>query len=441
MSLFLISSCSDPATVGIELAPGNNQIGVVFEEFELSAEVVLVDSFNTTNQIVLVVGEEEDDFFGKTSGQAYTRLSFDPNTPLPKEDALLDSVFFFMNVRSIDGNKLDEAKYYSVHKLTEQIQDTIYYNFDKLSYEESPIASGEIIFGEKSDTLVSLKVTPEFAEELFTEIKDGLYFNDIFVFRDYIPGVVIKGREGDNTTIGLGLGTGTGLISYYHYEGDTAAKAYSITASVRLSNGSISAARGFSSIQSNRSGTPTQVVTETNKSYNVGPLVGMKSGLGMTIKLDTSPFDAFLDTLSGVTFNQVILELGEIEEQAESQKPPVGITMYFTDSRNEILETSTGARLSVQVDGAPQVLINEDGSETPSTANPAALIYNAESKTYSQFITSYVNALFRNQLTRKDWLLYADLPASNGDDFKKSLKQFVVDKNKIKVKVIYSKTR
>lgn len=74
---FLNYSCSDPATVGLELAPGNNQIGVFFQEFDLPAKVVLLDSFNTTNQGVLIVGEEEDPFFGKTSGIGFSRMYID----------------------------------------------------------------------------------------------------------------------------------------------------------------------------------------------------------------------------------------------------------------------------------------------------------------------------------------------------------------------------
>jgi hypothetical protein len=442
LSLFLISSCSDPATVGIELAPGNNQIGVVFEEFELPAQVVLLDSFNTTNQLILVVGEEEDDFFGKTSGTGYSRLSFDQNASLPDPDALLDSIFFNLNVRSISGSDLDQAKFYTIHKLKEQILDTLYYNFDELAYEEMPLASGEIIFGEKSDTLARLQVTPEFAEELFTDLKDGLFFRDLFVFRNYFPGIVIKGREGDNTSIGVALGTGTGILAYYHNEGDTTSKAYNISASVKLSGGSFAAARSFSGIKSDRSGTPTQVVTETKKAYDVGPLVGMKAGLGMVIKINTSPFDAFLDTLSGVTFNQVALELGEIEQQAETQNVPATMAIYFTNLNNEILTSSTGIPLSVQSDGFPQVTTDENGENIPSTNSPAALVYDSESRIYSQLITSHVNALFRGQLTRKDWLIYGGFSSNAGTDvFKKSLDQFVVDQNKIKVKVIYSRSR
>lgn len=421
--------------MGIELAPGNNQIGVVFEEFELPATVVLLDSFNTTNQSVLVVGEEEDDFFGKTSATGYSRLSFDSSGELPEPDALLDSVFFRLNVRVISGTDLDKGKAYSVHKLTEQILDTIYYNYDELQYEESPFASGEIIFGEKTDTIVSLPVTPEFAEQLFTDLQDGLYFRDPFIFRSYFPGIAIKGREGDNSSIGVGLGTSTGIVTYYHYDGDTISKNYNISASVRLSGtAGIAAARNFSGIESDRSGTPTQVVTDSHTSYDIGPLVGIKSGIGMVIKLDTSPFDEFLDTLGGVTFNQVMLEIGEIEDRADTEKVPSNIAMYFTDSKNEVLTSSDGTELKVQADGYPQVVINDNGDEIPSTSYPAGLFYDPEERVYSELITSHVNALFRGTLTRKDWLIY-------GTDLEQSLSQFVVNNNKIKVKVIYSKSR
>ncbi|SFT78768.1 protein of unknown function [Algoriphagus locisalis] len=418
----------------MELAPGNNQIGVVFEEFELPASVVLLDSFNTTNQAVLVVGEEEDDFFGKTSGTGYSRLSYNANSNFPKEDAVLDSVLFRLNVRVISGTDLDQGKAYSVHKLTENILDTAYYNYDELLYEETPFASTEVVFGEETDTLVSFPVNQEFAEELFADLKDSVFFQDPFVFRDYFPGIALKGRAGDNASIGVGLGTSTGITAYYHYEGDTVSSTYSLLTSVSLSGGGSAAARNFSGIKSDRSGTPTQVVTESNQAYDVGSLVGIKSGMRMAIKLDTSPLDEFLDTLSGVTFNQVLLEIGELEPQDETERLPANIRMFFTDSNNEVLTSSDGTELTVQADGFPQVQLDEDGDEIPSTSNPATLFYDSEERVYSELITSHVNAIFRGKLTRRDWLIY-------GIDSKQSLSQLVVNTNRIKVKVIYSRSR
>ena len=370
------------------------------------------------------MGEEADDFFGKTSGTGYSRMYINSSATRPDLDAILDSVYFDLNILNVDGTNLDEPKYFSIHKLTEPILDTLYYNFDELSYEATPFSSGEILFGEATDSLVTFPVQQEFADDLFSRMQLGLEFNDLFTFRDYFPGIAVKAREGDNSSIGVGVGSSTGMKFYYHYDGDTSSTVYNITTA---------SSRSFNGVKSDRSGTPTAIVTETKTAYDIGQLVGIKSNLGMVIKLDTSPFEAFLDTLSGVTFNQVLLELGEIEPRAETESVPANITIYFTDSSNEILTTSTGTPLTVQLDGFPQVITNENGDKTPSTNNPAALIYDSEAREYGELITSHVNALFRGNLTRKDWLLY------NSDS--KSFSQFVVNKNKIRVKVIYSKSR
>lgn len=434
-SLFLISSCSDPAVVGIELAPGNNQIGVFFQEFELPAEVVLLDSFNTTNQGLLVVGNEEDSFFGKTEGIGYSRLYIDATKDRPRADAILDSVFFSLDVVSVNGSDLDEPKYYSVHQLEDPILDTVYYNYDELLFKPTPFSSSEIVFGDIKDTTANFPVNDSFAIELFGKMQSGNEFSDLFSFRKYLPGIAIKAREGDNTTAGVSLGFNTGLFFYYHYLGDTVSILYDITTA---------SSRSFNGVKSDRSGTPTQIVTEKGKSYDVGPLVGMKANLGMVIKLDTSPLDAFLDSLTGVTFNQADLVIGEIEPLSEGQTPLPWLTAYFTDNKNEVISRPSDSQpLTVQADGQPQVDFDSEGNEQPSFIAPAVAAYDTEKKIYLMPITSHLNALLREKIVRKDWLLYADTPYqdSPGDDFKRSFRQFLVDKNKIKVMVIFSKTR
>ncbi len=434
LSLIISSSCSDPASVGIELTPGNNQIGVSFVDFVLPAEVVLLDSFNTTNQSVLVVGEEVDSYFGKTSGTGFSRLYIDQADERPGLYATLDSIFFKLDVVSVNGQNLDEPKFYSIHKLTEPLLDTLYYNFNSLAYDAVPFSSSEVDFGETKDTTLTFQIEEAFAVEIFEKMKSGDEFKDLFNFRDYFPGIAVRAREGDNTTIGVNLGFNTGIFTYYHNEGDTVSKLYEITTA---------SSRSFNGVVSDRSGTPTGIVTEKSKSYNTGDLVGFKSNLGLTIRIDTSPFDAFLDTLSGVTFNNAIFEVGDINEVPEGQNPPAFFVMYFTDDTNQILYRSSDKQpLTVQRDGQPQTeVVNEDGTEEPVIRAPAIASYVEETGKYTVPITSHINALFRNELLRKDWLLYANTPDLSGDDFKKSFKQMVVNKGKIKVRVIYSKTR
>ncbi len=438
ISIPLISSCSDPASVGLELAPGNNQIGVFYEEFVLDAQLVLLDSFNTVNAVnsaVLVVGNESDPYFGKTDATGFSRLYIDATKDRPTDEAILDSMFFNMDVVSVNGADLENPKRYRVHKLTEPILDTLYYNFDALAFQADAFAEGEITFGEDiRDTVMRLSVTEEFQEELFGKITDEFEFQTLFSFRNYFPGIAIKATEGDNTTIGTVLGANTGIATYYHYAGDTVSQRYDINTS---------SSRSFNGVKSDRSGTPTEVVTEYGESYPVSPLVGMKSTVAMALRIDTSPLDAFLDTLSGVTFNQVLFSMGEIESQDEENNPISGMVMIFVDQNNEpIKSTLNSSALYVQTDGQAQVVLDSNGDKVPSNvyANAAILSYVADEKTYLAGITSHVNAIYRGDLQRQDWLLYASTPQT-GDDFKRSLRQFKVNKDKVTVKVIYSKTR
>lgn len=430
LSILLISSCSDPATVGLELAPGNNQIGVFFQEFDLDARVVLLDSFGTTNSSVLLAGHETDEFFGTTEVIAYSRMSLNVNATRPRNDAILDSAFFYLDVVSVNGADLDKPKKYSIHQLSEPIRDTVYFNFDHLDYFEKPISEGEILFDDVKDTTVFIPLNTAFSEEMFLKIRNSREFQTLFEFRDFFPGIAIKARSGDNTTVGISPGENTKMTFFYHYQGDTIATPYSINT---LSS------RRFYGVNSDRTGTPTEIVTEYGKSYDVGPTVGVKSGLAMTMRLETSPIDMFLDTLPGVTFNQVILKIGPIQNQSVDNNPVSAMWMILVDQNNKpIRSTINGSPLYVQRDGQPQVIPDSKGNIVPSNSlaagSLAELQYLPSEKDYSSGVTSHVNSIFRGQLLRHDLRL---LPF----EFSQSLRQLKVDRNKIKVQVIYSKSR
>lgn len=432
--VLVLGGCSDPATLGLELAPENNQIGVFYKEIPLNAQVVLLDSFNTTNAGILIVGDEEDPYFGKTRSTAYTRMHIEQGTARPKAEALLDSVFFNLATVSVNGTDLDKKKKYAVHLLSQPLQDTSYYNFSKLPYSANPIAEVEVIFKDTKDTLIKAPLNPVLANEIFAKLKRGNEFDNLFNFRKYLPGVAVVPRAGDNTTAGFSLGGNTGITFYYHNTGDTTKLKYTITTF---------SSRSFNGVESDRRGTPTEVVRDYQISYSTGAIVGMKSGLGLAIRLDTSPLDAFLDTIKGVVFNQVTLQLGPIEEPIKGQTPISGMVMKFIDSKNRVLLSSINkAELHLQGDGQVQVIEDEKGNKVPNNFFPSSALINYESaaKLQRAGISSYMNALYKKELQRKDWLLYPITP-NTGDDFKRSLRQFKVNKDKAVITVIYSKTK
>jgi hypothetical protein len=172
-SVLILGGCSDPATLGLELAPENNQIGVFYKEIPLKAQVVLLDSFNTTNAGILIVGDEEDTYFGKTRSTAFTRLYIEQGSERPKSEAILDSVFFNFSTVSVNGTDLDKKKKYAVHLLSKPLEDTLYYNFSKLPYQANAIAEAEVVFKDTKDTLLKARLNPVLASEIFTKLKKG----------------------------------------------------------------------------------------------------------------------------------------------------------------------------------------------------------------------------------------------------------------------------
>lgn len=432
ITLSIATSCSDPSTLGLDLDPNNNQIGVFYTEIPLSASMVLLDSFNTTNAGSMVVGGLTDDFFGKIEGIGFSRLAISPSAPRPAENAVLDSVKFNFQVETVIGDDLSTPKTLSVHLLNEKILDTLYYNFDQLSFNLQPVAATSFDFSARQDTVVTVSMEPSFSEFIFGELKKGDAFRDVFTFRDLIPGIAFQGLTEENTSTSLRVGNGTGIVIYYKNPGDTVSRGYSITTAQ---------SRHFNYVKNDRSGTPTAIITQPGQSYDVGNRVGIKSNVGLVMKIDTSPIDAFLDTLQNVTFNEIKFEMGPITSQAITNRPPFTMLMYFTDNKNIILKNSLGGPFTIQQDRQPQFITNANGSVESATDAPAYLGYNNVLNNYNQIITSYINAVYRSGLQRNDLLLYPASPSVGGDIFKKSFRGFTVDQNNIKLKIFYSKVR
>ena len=425
----IFSSCEDPSNIGLELDPNNNQIGVSYIEIPLSADVVQRDSIYTTNAGVVQYGRSENDFFGVTEAIGYSRLFFNRDVARPREGARLDSVKLNISFREVIAEELQTPKKLSIHLLQEQIQDRDYYSFNGLAYDPAPTFEATIDFRAKQDTIVTLPVDNAFTDLVFEELVDGRYFGDIFAFREFLPGLVFKGEDASFSTR---IGNNTGLIFYYTNDGDTISRAYPIATGLNFN-----LARHFTQTVIDRAGTPTEVIQEKNKAYNLGQYAGGKSTYGLVMKLNMDPLDEFLDTLVNVTFNQVILEFGPLVSDTSANYPPQFLKMFFTNETNQILVRKDGLPMMVQQDGAQQVDLVT--GEPAYSERPAILAHLRDENMYRQFLTSHLNAVYRKQIERRDFLLFPGTATT--DDFANSLREYQVDQSKIKLRIFYSKGR
>lgn len=430
---FIISSCEDPSNLGLDLDPNNNQIGVFYQEIPLSATVIKQDSLLTINPNFLVFGHEESDFFGKTEGIGYSRLFFNRDVAKPEANAVLDSVRFNFNVRFVLADELESEKTFQVHRLNEQIQDVNYYNFSSLEYNEEPIFTASFDFSARQDTLVFTKLENNpFTNQLFEDLKEGSAFTDIFTFREYLPGLVFKGAEDEKVSFTVRPGNNTGFVFFYRNEGDTVSRAYPIATGV---NSNI--ARHFNQMIIDPTGTPTEAIVEPYVSYDLGGKVGSKNNTGLLVKLDMSPLDAFLDTLQNITINQAILEMGPLSRNIASLRPPQFHQMFFTNETNKVLLRNDGRVMAVQPDGRPQYDPTTD--EPIFSDSPALLAHDLEKNIYRQFITSHINAIYRKNIQRRDFIIYPLVTGS--DEYRQSTREFIMEGNSPILKIYYSKTR
>lgn len=429
----ILSSCEDPSNIGLELDPNNNQIGVFYQEIPLSAFVIKQDSLITTNTENLVFGSDEGDFFGKTEGIAYSRLLFNRDLSRPQANAVLDSVRFNFSVVFVNADELNSPKTLQVHRLNEQIRDISYYNFSSLDYDQDPIFSASFNFSARQDTLVFARLNQNpFALDLFEALKDGSAFTDVFTFREFLPGIVFKGAENEKATMTVRPGNNTGFVFFFRNEGDTVSRAYPIATGINFNS-----ARHFNQVINDPSGTPTEVITEKFVTYDLGPSAGSKNNTGILVKLDMSPLDAFLDTLQNITFNQVALELGPLKRNIATNRPPQFLQMFFTNETNRVLLRDDGRVMAVQPDGRLQV--DPVTKEPIFTDAPALLAHDREKNVYRQFLTSHVNAIYRGSIQRRDFLLYPLV--SGSDEYRQSLREFVLDSRSPVLKIYYSKTK
>ena len=432
ISITVFSACEDPSSIGLELDPNSNQIGVFYQEIPLTALVVRQDSVLTTNREALVFGGDISDFFGKTEATAYSRLLFNRDLIRPGANATLDSVRFNFNFRAVNGDDLSQSKTIKVHKLKEQIRDINYYSFNSLEFEEEPIFSSSFNFANRQDTLVFTKLeNNSFANELFEAIKDGAILRDNFTFREFVPGIAFKGDPTENVSYHLIPSTNTGFVFFFRNEGDTISRSFTVATGVNFNS-----ARHFNQITVDPTGTPTEAVTENFVAYDLGGLAGSKNNTGLVVKLDMSPLDAFLDTLRNVTFNQVILELGPMKRNVATNRPPQLLQMFFTNETNRKLMGEGGA-FAVQSDNRPQ--FNEETGQPVVGDFPAFLTHDREKNIYTQSITSHVSAVYRGNIQRRDFILYPLVPGS--DEYRQSLREFVIDSRSPILKIYYSSIR
>lgn len=230
-AIFLITSCTKQSEfdIGKDFIESETRLQVI-DTFRVDLSTIIQDSLRTSGTKVALVGNLNDELFGKIKCETYFDLGFSVFGAI-EEKAFFDSAAFILPFTGYNiGDTLADMTL-GIHPLTEKIttgNDGYLYSNNSFDFQPVPIST--VTFypqpGSKIDTALNFRVDA-LGEDLFNKIRDkDENVSTSEWFMDYIKGFVVTPGDADNKAI-LGLDAADSKIVlkiYYHLQHEEAEK-------------------------------------------------------------------------------------------------------------------------------------------------------------------------------------------------------------------------
>jgi len=415
LALFLFH-CEDPNEIGLELRADSDKVGAFYAEIDIPSSVISLDSILTSSSARLLAGNYINMDLGKITASGYTRFSFGNSKLSIPDSAVYDSIYLFLNVDYIYGPGVLELQSFTVHELTEDINDTVaYFSFSDIEYDTEPLGNGTFLLPEDEDTLIYYRLSDDYGNALFNAASDSTIIDpdEVSTLQDLFKGFAFFADPGNNTLLRYNQESDeSGLQLFYHKPGDTVQSFYEFK---------FFTTANFNRIISDRTGTPlegiedqpyTEFIPSDNKTY-------VQSGAGLIPKLDMAPIFDFFDSIPNIAFNRVILEI-KINDPLPNENPPSSITLYFTDETNRRIRSGPEF-LGLTIEGASDL------------ARP---VFDDDANNYETFTTLYTGNILTGVNPFQEILVY---PPEFGLTL--TINHFQIDPGNIKAKIYYTRLK
>jgi hypothetical protein len=386
-----------------------------------TSTVMRADSFPTTNDPDLVLGQWKDAQTGKLAvrtfiGFDYAANSLNTQTPTTLQ---VDSLVLELGYSFVYGDTTSTFDV-SLYNLSKPLVSQLYYSNNSVSFDTKSYFQKTVIPQPLSRTRqVRFRFSDAVAQDLFNKLTNG-EISDATTFSEFLPGFAMASNSTQNTFVGFsssstGSSTGTttaptsmtsGLRLYYHNTD------INNTASALLFPVS---ALHFSQLQKDLSGTVLSALQARSSSVSSRltdntSFVALGSGLQTRIEF---PFlgnfdrpDQFAD------LNSALLVVGPIRRDfRDNFSPPNQLALYFTNNQNDILPTAV-----------PGGTAGVTSAIASYGYDPNALIL---SDFYTFDLTYYIGQIIKRKLSNQPMLLTLPLPTSGSSYSLRSLVQRV----------------
>lgn len=300
-----------------------------------TSTVMRTDSFITTGDADLLVGNWTDAQMGQLTGLTYTSVDYPPNTLSTQTNLRLDSLVLEMGYSFAYGDTTS-AFSLRVYRLAKPLildPAYVYYNTSSAPYETKPLLQQTFVPRPQSGTrLVRMRVPDALAQSLFAKIQSG-DISDATSLADFFPGLALVGRSSANTFVGFSAAsTTTGLRLYYHTTD------ISQTASTLLFP---ITAKHFTQLQNDRSGTVLSALRQRSDAVSsrlTKNTTFVSLGAGLQTRIEFPYLNQFTQPEQLAGINRALLVVSPVRRDLrDNNPPPAQLALFQTNNQNDVL--------------------------------------------------------------------------------------------------------
>ncbi len=409
---FFVACTEDETTslvVGQDFTDTNIRV-LEIDTFDVKMSTMKFDRIPTSNSTRLLFGKYTDPNFGEVTATSYFRLS--GTTYVLPEEASLNRVELVLIYDDYFYNDTTQVLNLNLHKLTDDIEpqedDVDLYNITEIPFEATPILSEsfEPRIGRDSLTIELPTVSPtDFANDLFTKIKNGDIENDEALHQE-LKGFTIRPGETDDGSV-LGFRPGDVAIKFYYNTPGEGGEFEEENESVFQLSLDIGPFTYFNNIKSDVSGLPLEIIDD--QEVNLASTASnnfsyMQSGVGYATRIEfPSIRNLFEINGTGTVLNATLRVKPNRDSYSDLKPVDQLLGLYIVDQNNEVTQ-----QVFNNIDFVLARLVEEDPEFGEIIYNIPVLEF-VESKLNEQPITE--NALillpFENE-SRVNSVLYND---------------------------------
>lgn len=336
---FFLFSCGNEDNISASgIGSEDNLRAFLVDTFTIQSSTILRDSVSTSSASNLLVGQVENNEFGRITCNSFLQTSFTGNNFITAANPVYDSMILVLRPNYVFGNPEATIKM-GVHRLKEGFDlEKIYFNDESLEYDKKPLA--EATFSARDIQTQNLRIDLSSLGQDFFNRRDEIFFDDPLDFVEYFKGLALVTQVSEGSIVGFEVdpassttSTATsGIFLYYRTSTDSLADStfYKFPISVNY--------RRFNQVIHDRPAVLSPLKENDQKiaADQSNNETFILAGTGITSLFEFPTFNELASLHENLIVERAVLQIDGSQDGIDYYLPPQELFLFKLDSANNL---------------------------------------------------------------------------------------------------------